>query len=263
MTGSASRAAPKRRLISSASKNAAYALLAIAQELPSVREALEAYRVNRDDDDLMATLRGIASEVLRTTMEENDMDIQGAGSDEEEEEDEEQSEEDDAESDEGEDSDGSEDDSSLRAAAGSTSASSQSSLGSSHSSTSGGVSDSRAVSSSSLSTDSSNGTVSFTSQAARTHIFPILLTELSKHAFLSNEQAMILLTLFEHEEDIVHAALDEYDSAGDMRQLVETLTRIAAVVLKHLAAKRVTADDNEDDEEDQDDDEDDDEYETA
>jgi hypothetical protein len=65
-----------------------------------------------------------------------------------------------------------------------------------------------------------------TSQAAREHVFPILVAELVKEGIMVDAHGGKLLSLFQHGNQVVKAALDVYDMDNDMAELVDTLQRL-------------------------------------
>jgi hypothetical protein len=66
-----------------------------------------------------------------------------------------------------------------------------------------------------------------TSQAARNHVFPMLVTELVKESIMSSADGKVLLQAFSKGNEVVNAALDVYDLDSDMGELVDTLQRFA------------------------------------
>jgi hypothetical protein len=65
-----------------------------------------------------------------------------------------------------------------------------------------------------------------TSQAARDHVFPILISELTKESIISREDGAAILKLFARGSPVINAALDVYDLNNDMGDLVETLQQV-------------------------------------
>ena len=66
------------------------------------------------------------------------------------------------------------------------------------------------------------------SQDARQQIFPILVSELNKESIISETDHSTLLRLFSANNDVLHAALDVYDLENDMAELVDTLRNIVS-----------------------------------
>lgn len=64
-------------------------------------------------------------------------------------------------------------------------------------------------------------------QAARERVFPLLISELSKEAILSVEEARKLYRLFLEKNDILNSALDVYDLDSNIGELVDTMLRLA------------------------------------
>lgn len=67
-------------------------------------------------------------------------------------------------------------------------------------------------------------------QAARDHVFPILVAELIKENIVDAKSGAKLLSLFKgpNGDAVINAALDVYDVDNDMADLVDTLQRVVA-----------------------------------
>lgn len=163
--------------------------LAIARGDARIREALEQFRVELNDDVLVAALRSIAGSVIEEANQEDEEDAEQQSPDEEatseavseapEEEDD--KEEEDAQSEEegeGEEATGRE------------------------------------------------GGSSISSQYTRNQLFPILLGELVKESIFTEEQQQNLLKRFGQNDPVIAAALDVYDLDNNMGDLVDTLQRV-------------------------------------
>jgi len=68
-----------------------------------------------------------------------------------------------------------------------------------------------------------------TSQVARNHFFPILISELVKERILDNKQGGFILKQFSQSNPVINAAIDVYDRDSDLAQLVHTLQQTAEV----------------------------------
>jgi len=68
------------------------------------------------------------------------------------------------------------------------------------------------------------------SQAARDHVFPILVGELIKESIVDSTSGAKLMELFRSSkgDSVINAALDVYDVDNDMAELVDTLQRVVA-----------------------------------
>ncbi len=71
-----------------------------------------------------------------------------------------------------------------------------------------------------------NGTSWITSQTARDHVFPILISELVKENILSAHAGAVVMQQFGQKNPVIGAALDVYDQSNDMAQLVDTLLEV-------------------------------------
>lgn len=71
-----------------------------------------------------------------------------------------------------------------------------------------------------------NGTSWITSQNARDHVFPILISELVKENILSAHAGAVVMQQFGQKNPVIGAALDVYDQSNDMGQLVDTLLEV-------------------------------------
>lgn len=183
--------------------------LAISRNDEGVRDALEKFRIERNDSLLMQQLRAVAQKTLASTLGEAGYEVVDDDVDDEEDEDDdgegdeylrklerdaadrtrqyavdddddEDSDEDDVEDDDGEDEDGG---------------------------YSGG---------------------GLMSKSSRNQNFPILLNGLRKEAIISDVEESTLTRLFWQGHDVVNASLDVYDLDTDMAELVDTLKKIAA-----------------------------------
>ena len=67
------------------------------------------------------------------------------------------------------------------------------------------------------------GTSLITSQAARNHVFPILIAELVKESILTSKQGAVIMKHFGEGNALISAAIDVYDRDSDLGQLVQTL----------------------------------------
>lgn len=179
--------------------------LAIARDDPTIRFALETFRLNRDEVILMDTLRDVARQTINETLneagyegiEEDDdsaaaTNMNARGNDDNEKGDDEDDNDNEEGGDEDEDDDNYDDDDE---------------------------------------DDDDDGDDAQkdlkVSQAARQHLFPILIGELLKESVISQKDCKTLLNLFEEDDDVIHAALDVYDLDSDLSELVDTLQRIA------------------------------------
>jgi ABC-type Zn2+ transport system substrate-binding protein/surface adhesin len=172
--------------------------LAIARDDPTIRFALETFRLNRDEVILMDTLRDVARQTINETL--NEAGYEGLeeedspsptnemknGNDERDEEDNQEDNEDEDDDDDEEDDDEDDEDED---------------------------------------DDAAQKEVKV-SQAARKHLFPILIGELLKESVISQRDCKTLLDLFEEDDDVINAALDVYDLDSDLSELVDTLQRI-------------------------------------
>jgi len=75
--------------------------------------------------------------------------------------------------------------------------------------------------------DEQEGQSLLTSQAARNHVFPILISELVKESILDNKQGVFILKQFSQGNAVISAAIDVYDRDSDLAQLVHTLQQTA------------------------------------
>ncbi|CAK9252486.1 unnamed protein product [Sphagnum jensenii] len=66
-----------------------------------------------------------------------------------------------------------------------------------------------------------------TSEVARNHIFPVLVSEMMKEKILNETEGNSILRLFQQGNASVSSALDRYDSDHDMSELVDTLQGLA------------------------------------
>jgi hypothetical protein len=62
-----------------------------------------------------------------------------------------------------------------------------------------------------------------TSQSARGHVFPILVSELVKESIMEKPDGELILKEFGKNHPAISAALDVYDQNSDMAGLVATL----------------------------------------
>lgn len=69
-----------------------------------------------------------------------------------------------------------------------------------------------------------------TSQSARDHVFPILVSELVKEGILSARIGEAIMKQFSVGNPVIGAALDVYDRDNDMGQLVDTLQEFVEVL---------------------------------
>lgn len=191
--------------------------LAIARDDAGIRESLEVFRVDRNESNLMDTLRNIAKKTIEETLrgagydngaldessnpnnndneeeeEESeasaagDSDVQGEGSAGNESDDDQDDSGDDDDDDEDNDDDDDDD-------------------------------------------DATDGKQLMSTQSARDHIFPILVSELSKENIISFSDGETLLSAFKNGDVVINAALDVYDLDSDMAELVDTLQRVANI----------------------------------
>lgn len=65
------------------------------------------------------------------------------------------------------------------------------------------------------------------SDAARKHVFPLLLSELVKEHIIEKTAADSLQKLFDRGSSEIKAALDVYDKENDMANLVNNLKNIS------------------------------------
>ena len=65
------------------------------------------------------------------------------------------------------------------------------------------------------------------SEAARKHVFPMLLTELVKEQIIDKQAAESLQKLFDKGNREIKTALDVYDKENDMASLVNSLKNIS------------------------------------
>lgn len=70
---------------------------------------------------------------------------------------------------------------------------------------------------------STGGTSLITSQAARNHVFPILISELVKESIITNKHGAMIMKQFTEGSPVISAAIDVYDRDSDLSQLVQTL----------------------------------------
>ena len=64
-------------------------------------------------------------------------------------------------------------------------------------------------------------------QAARDHVFPILVRELGKEGIIQDWEGQQIMRQFQLGNTVISAALDIYDLDNDMAELVDTLQRVA------------------------------------
>ena len=169
--------------------------LAIARGDAHIRDALEIFKLEQDEDRLVETLRTIAKATISATMEEQDR-KEAAG----EESDDDDDDDDDSDADSGDDDSDEEDEVRNNTQANANTGSPEA---------------------------TSAGSSALSTQTARTQIFPILLNELSKENIVRKDQAETLFSLFQENNVVIAAALDVYDLDNDMAELVDTLHRIA------------------------------------
>ncbi len=62
-----------------------------------------------------------------------------------------------------------------------------------------------------------------TSNAARQHVFPILIAEFVKESILSDRAGATIMRHFERDNAVIHTALDVFDQGNDMGLLVDSL----------------------------------------
>lgn len=65
-----------------------------------------------------------------------------------------------------------------------------------------------------------------TSKSARDHVFPILVTELIKESIISRGDGKVIMQQFAANNPAVTTALDRYDTTNDMAQLVDALQQM-------------------------------------
>lgn len=159
--------------------------LAIARDDPAIRQALDEFRNDLSESNLMDTLREVAKKTIDETLNEAGYD--GVLEEDEEEEGEDvgvNDQEDSADSDDGnEEEEG----------------------------------------------QGEEGIMS--SQFARNHVFPVLLSELVKEHILEPLQGEKLYDLFSQSDAVINAALDVYDLDSDMAELVDTLQRVVSLTV--------------------------------
>lgn len=179
--------------------------LAIAENDPAIRNAIDRFRADVNETALMNAMRDAARSVIQRTLstrmgrafekggdeyERNeDEDEEKEGEDEDQEDDEKDGEEDENEDDDDE-IDGDEDNDEEE--------------------------------------DETNdqGNSLILSQTARDHVFPILIQELIKESIISRNDGKIILQEFAAGNPVISAALDVYDRDNDMAQLVESLQQM-------------------------------------
>lgn len=190
--------------------------LAIAENDPAIRNAIERFRDDLDENNLMNSMRLAARAVIQRTLssrvvaddDSDDGNIRGVsrGDDDDEDEDEE-SDEEQEEDEEEEDDDNNEDDA--------------------EDDDDGNQSDTEDEDEedddNNDDDDNFNGKSLITPQRARDTVFPILVQELVKESILTNNAGKVLLEQFIHGNNVINAALDVYDADNDMAKLVETL----------------------------------------
>lgn len=183
--------------------------LAIARDDPTIRHALETFRVNRNENILMDTLRNVARQTINETLTEAGYDglqedenipgnLSSSQNDDEDEDDEENDDDQDQDQDNNDNEDNQDQDEDND--------------------------DEDEEDEDDDDDDDSNSNM--ISRSARQHIFPILINELLKENVLNANETKKLLELFEQDDDVVHAALDVYDLDSDLSELVDTLQRI-------------------------------------
>ncbi len=175
--------------------------LAIAENDPAIRTAIENFRDDLDEDNLKNAMRQAARAVIQRTLssrviaddDSNDGNVDRSDDEDDDEEEESQNDEEDdedaAEDDEGNQSDTEDEED-------------------------GGDNDDD---------NDFNGKSLITPQRARDTVFPILVQELVKESILTNQAGKILLEEFNRGNNVINAALDVYDVDNDMAKLVETL----------------------------------------
>lgn len=227
--------------------------LAIAKDDPSVRRAIDLYRVTQSESALKQALLNVARETIRSTLESND-----------EEDDEEDEEDEDEEDDNEEDSADSEDEepepesrpySSPSKATGSPIKSSPVKVTTSPSKTTGSPAihstpvpktsplykdfdydqaedasddDDEDEEEEEEEEDDDHHNKGLTSRAARDHVFPILVNELVKESIIGARDGNLILKMFASGNAEISAALDVYDRTSNMAELVEALQLIVA-----------------------------------
>jgi hypothetical protein len=174
--------------------------LSIARDDPSIRQSLEVFRKDRSEENLMQTLRAVAQRTIQDTLTEAGYDgvttvddVLAAGHGDNQEDDNDDDEDNGGESEKDTDVDDSDSD--------------------------GSQSDENE--------EPSKDEQLMSTQTARDHIFPILISELVKENIINNEHGNSLLTAFNNGNVVINAALDVYDLDSDMAELVDTLQRVA------------------------------------
>jgi len=159
--------------------------LSIARNDTSIRAALELFRQELDEDELVDTLRRIARKTIEDTMKESN------------------------------ESGGDANDSNADAA---------------EDASTENLNDSRNGNSNNNDEDEDGVSAEerlMSSQAARDHVFPVLISELTKEGIIRDDEGKQILKLFAEGNTIISAALDIYDLDNDMAELVDTLQSVA------------------------------------
>ena len=223
--------------------------LAIARDDSSVRLAIDNYRADLDDAQLMETLRLISRITIQETMDEQEREPSATGAqsastdDDDEEEDDDDDGDDDEEEQERELKEMRKQQAARRAAETNGKRAAESSSPQQqqqqraypaqyYESKRGDSSDSEESSEEEddedVDEDGAGGASSslMTSQAARNHVFPILVTELVRESILPQQLGELIVRRFSEGSPVISAALDVYDRDSDLAQLVTTLQSV-------------------------------------
>ena len=201
--------------------------LAIARDDSTIRRALDVFRVDLNEQNLINTLRIVSRQTIAQTMQENGFDDGNDDGDENSEESEEQEEEKDEEEVDEDDDDYEDDEDDLEFKRRIR----EIREGRGHSNASATLEDDEEDEEEEEDDDEEEEEEEeepdrvLTSQAAREKVFPMLITELVRESIISTNDQAVLLTLFQQQHPVISAALDVYDLDHDMSDLVDTLQR--------------------------------------
>lgn len=215
--------------------------LAIAENDPAIRNAIDAFRRDLDEERLVVSMRNAARAVIHRTLsnasraeDDEEDDDENNGSDDDDEEDQ----EDDDDEQDGDDEDQDDDDEpednddnidelvQLNRALYSNTA------------TNGDEDDDEDEDDAEEEEDEDDGEYDddedlgepgvslITSKAARDHVFPILVQELMKETIISRRDGSIIMQQFASNNPIISTALDRYDTNNDMAMLVDALQQM-------------------------------------
>ena len=177
--------------------------LAIARDDGAIKAALELFKSNLDKNALTNNLRNVARHTVETTLDEQGYEIVADENADENEAEDSENYADDFDSDAEEEEEEEE-------------------VSPSSSTGSAGFKESKQPEARPTGNDGS-----MNSKAARDHVFPMLISELTKESIISDREGETLKQFYKGGNPVIHAALDCYDNDSEMAELVDTLQRIA------------------------------------